>query len=398
MYKEVWITNYFYEGTIEDIIYQRLKDRIDWFEVVVGDLQPILAEVGETTRRLAMLPAEIRDAQLEKEIDALEQRLKNRELELLNLDAFAVAGNIFPEEPSPVTLPDLEVLLTQSGLTAALFKPHSTIKQAYLLGWQGQSLPITFSAACFDEHPDTVKFLSYGSTLLNELLASIPAPVPGDTGALVRFTTDSSGLDMRTWYVLEGEQPKAIESLTELRNWLQARGKLTSASGASAHDDTAIHEAEKHFADQVQTVRTHQAEVIQRRQVALAMAEKAKGQRLLVKAALVELALGQQKALFEKETYPAAFNETAIRGLQRHGYPWGALLQLTYEDGLSVDEGDDYYQQIKGSSRDSLMGRIAQLTEEAKRMVKSLNNTRVYDLLDHQHNGLLTHVTFYSCT
>ena len=48
-YQVVWISNYFYKDTIEDQIYQRLADRIDWFEVVVGDLQPILAEVGEAT-------------------------------------------------------------------------------------------------------------------------------------------------------------------------------------------------------------------------------------------------------------------------------------------------------------------------------------------------------------
>ena len=67
-HQEVWITNYFYKDAIEDQIHQRLADRINWFEVVVGNLQPILAEVGEVTRRLAMLPPTEREAQLERRL------------------------------------------------------------------------------------------------------------------------------------------------------------------------------------------------------------------------------------------------------------------------------------------------------------------------------------------
>ena len=78
VYPVVWISNYFYQDTIEDQIYQRLADRIDWFEVVVGDLQPILAQVGEVTKRLAMLPASEREVQLEKEIADLRERLSPR--------------------------------------------------------------------------------------------------------------------------------------------------------------------------------------------------------------------------------------------------------------------------------------------------------------------------------
>ena len=98
-YEEIWIRNYFYEGTIEDVIYQRLSDRINWFEVVVGDLQPILAEVGEITRRLAMLPAQERQSQLDQEIAQLRQRLQNREVESLNLDQFAESGVYKPSCP-----------------------------------------------------------------------------------------------------------------------------------------------------------------------------------------------------------------------------------------------------------------------------------------------------------
>ncbi len=366
-YDEVWIRNYFYKDTIEDVIYQRLADRIDWFEVVVGDLQPILAAVEETTRRLAMLPQKERWAELEREIASLKQRIQNRKMESLNLDLFAQTGDPSAGELSPVTLEDLEALLTRSAMTGHLFRPHPEIRDAYLLCHEGKELPVTFSPACFDEHPGTVQFLSYGSPLLAELLEAVPEPDWDQTDGLERFAEAEGGLELRAWYAGDGEGIRAVETLGELKSILSDREPAALSPGA-------IHEAEQGFRQKFREIRERQAEVIRRRQSASLRAERAKAQRLLVKAALVELALGQQPEMFEQQTYPSAFSDTAISGLRRHGYPWAPLLRLAYEDGLRVEEEDPYYQQIKGSSRDSLKGRLAQLTEEARRMVRRLGN------------------------
>ena len=138
VYREVWIYNYFYEDTIEDQIYQRLSDRINWFEVVVGDLQPILAEVGEITRQLAMLPASERQARLELEIKALRERLDHRAAESLNLDDFLDSDTFSPGAGSPVTLAQLEDLLIHSAETGSLFQPHSDISGAVFVVLAGR--------------------------------------------------------------------------------------------------------------------------------------------------------------------------------------------------------------------------------------------------------------------
>ena len=52
-YAEVWVRNYFYEGTVEAQVYRALEDRIDWFENVVGRLQPILGQVGRLIQSAA---------------------------------------------------------------------------------------------------------------------------------------------------------------------------------------------------------------------------------------------------------------------------------------------------------------------------------------------------------
>ncbi|MGB8644111.1 MAG: helicase-related protein [Anaerolineae bacterium] len=366
-YPEVWISNYFYENTIEDLIYQRLADRIDWFEVVVGDLQPILAEVGEMTRRLAMLPATERQARLEQEIAALRQRLQDREVESLNLDQFLEPEDYHPGPVSPVTLADLERLLTQSVATGRLFRSDPGMKGAYLLAWRGQTLPVTFSPACFDEHPDTVRFISYGSPLLADLLAVAPAPEGGASAPVVRCASDGD-IPLRAWYApRDGEtDPAPIETLAQLE------GMLKSGNAAPAIDDLFRERAGQLFAAQVAETRAHQAEMLNHRAMGVYLAERARGQRLLCQAAMVEIALGQQPELFDGGVYPTAFNEQAVRGLQRHHFPWAALLQLAFEPGLAPRADDPYYHQIADSTRESLRGRLNQLTEQARQAVTSL--------------------------
>ena len=88
---------------------------------------------------------------------------------------------------------------------------------------------------------------------------------------------------------------------------------------------------------------------------------------------MIEIALGQQPDLFEADVYPAAFSEEAMLGLQRHGFPWGPLLALAYEDGLAPREDDAYYQEISGDKRNALKSRLVQLGDEAKTAVRVLN-------------------------
>jgi len=370
-YREVWISNYFYQDTIEDVIYQRLSDRINWFEVVVGDLQPILAEVGETTRRLAMLPAGQRKAQLETEVAALRQRLQNREMESLNLDEYTQTEDGIPASASPVKLEDLQHLLTQSNMTAGLFRPHPNIPDAYLLTWKGERLPVTFSPTCFDAHPDTVRFMSYGSPLLADILESIPCPEPDSTCHVIRLSAQSGELNQCAWFISseDGADIVPVIDVTQLKEWLEGRAWDEQA----VISDELLAQAEQDFSLNVRQFEARQEEIIQQRRKALILAKKARAQRVLVKAALVELALGQQGTLWDTESYPSVFTEAAITGLKRHGYPWTALLRLALEPGLLPESDDLYYQQISGSSRESLRGRFAQLTEEAGRVVASLS-------------------------
>jgi hypothetical protein len=119
-----------------------------------------------------------------------------------------------------------------------------------------------------------------------------------------------------------------------------------------------------------------QQRIIQNRRTATYLAERVKAQRLLVKAALVEIALGQQRSLFDADVYPTSFSEQAVMGLQRHKAPWSTLVHLAFQSGLRPNDGDGFYLQIKSDSRESLKARFAQLTNEARQTAERLNAAR----------------------
>ena len=303
-----------------------------------------------------MLPRSQREIELVKELAALRQRLQNREVESLNLDQFVEAEEYHQGPLSPVTLLALEDILTSSQATGQLFTPHPEIPQAYLLKWRGHTLPVTFSRECFDEHPDTLRFLTYGSSFLADLLDSVPEP--DAHASFVRCATDDE-VHLRAWYgSSDGKTLQPIETLAELREQV-SQSRPTDVADLQA-------EAQKQFHMEAGRLRQHQAQLLHYQRLAHFLAEKAKAQRVLVKAALIEIALGQQPDLFEADVYPAAFTEEAVLGLQRHGFPWGPLLALAYADGLAPREDDAYYQDIASDKRETLKSRFAQLRRSSQ--------------------------------
>ena len=65
-----------------------------------------------------------------------------------------------------MTLPELERTIVQSRALGSRFHPHPSIVGAHLLDWNGQDQEVTFNPVLFDEHPNTLNLLSFGSDLL----------------------------------------------------------------------------------------------------------------------------------------------------------------------------------------------------------------------------------------
>jgi hypothetical protein len=273
-------------------------------------------------------------------------------LQALKLDEYQETRQPDGRLCSPVTLADLQAVLTQSDATRHLFQPHPELADAWVLSLDGTSAAVTFAREQFDAHPDSLQFLSYGNPLFHALLDSVPEPEALDV-CVVRFV-DAEGAPVREWYDLSGPAPATIPTLGDLKR------VLACAAPASTADEAVLH-----FREQVAALRCafeeRSAEFVAMQRSTL----RAKAQRLLIKAALVEIALGQEQELFEEAAYPTSFDENAVKGLRRHDVPWTWMLKIGYEPGLRPAATDPYWVDIKILARDKLRERFRALTIQA---------------------------------
>ncbi len=112
-----------------------------------------------------------------------------------------------------------------------------------------------------------------------------------------------------------------------------------------------------------------------------------KGRRLLVKAALIEIALGQQPGLFG-ETYPFDFSETAVTGLRRHKYPFGPLIKLVNAAGLKPSATDDFFLSLQNLSIERLKQKFGEARAQAEELVTQIQTHRA------KYVGAPSEVTF----
>ena len=363
-YPRVWIYNYFYEETVEAKIYQALNTRIDWFQDVVGPLQPILARVGRAIQRVALTTADEREQVFADEVGELEVAL-NAQADALDLDAWSAQAEIGGGWSPPVTLPELEALLTTLPTLRESFRPHESIAGAFWLTLAGEETAVTLNRAVFDAHPYTLRLLTPGAPLFDAVLAQVPAPQAGDTEkAGVRRVVVASPLPRVAYYALESGVPRRLDRLADVQQAL-------AASAGSAWDEAALAAAHSEADAATQA----EAERITAARSRLHRAQRdallARAERLLLDAALIELALGQQSHLLEPTSYPQAFNEKAVTGLTRHGYPWAGLVRLVCQHVpvRSPAPTNAFFIQIQTESPEQLRGRFEGLRRRAERLL-----------------------------
>jgi len=215
-----------------------------------------------------------------------------------------------------------------------------------------------------------VRFLSYGSPLLDEMLAELPEPeAEAFQRAGIARRIASGEFDLRGWYA----RPNPGASLAPIASFSALADRLKSAAATPLADEGLDVEAVEAFANEVTQAQDRHADILHKRRVAHYLTVLAKARFLLLRAALVEIALGQSPTLLDGDVYPAEFGEQAVLGLQRHGFPWAPLLKLTYQPGLAPDPSDDFFLKIANEKRETLIGRLNQLKGEARELVKALS-------------------------
>jgi hypothetical protein len=219
----------------------------------------------------------------------------------------------------------------------------------------GEEVAVTFDPAVADEHPDTVRLLTFGDRLLAELLASLGEPRAG-TGRLVRVRLLDARRPLVAWYRPDGAVPVRVEDL----------GALTSALAAvpPGAADGLREQAERAFREAV--ARRLEAE----RQAAVGRAAErlsalvARGKEVLEQATYVWAA---RRAGGAGEV-PALGPATVAAMVGDVGYPFGPL-RAKVGDPPEVGVRRPGWKEVAHRSAKQLEGAWGALRAEADRLV-----------------------------
>lgn len=364
-HRVVWIRNYFYKDTIEAEVYQRLEDRIDWFQTVVGELQPILSQVARTIKTLAMTPAAERERLLEQEVNSIRRALETRETELLGIEDYLDTELKREAEPRvPISLQELEELLVGSEIAGLTLELHPEIQGAYVLIWNGERFGVTFDPELYDAHPNSLRLLSFGDELLESILNSVPSPeLSNENKGILRL--ESEGPRRRCKYhVLDEDGRRAIETLAELR----AEVHSTTLSGWPSDARAA---AVKDFENYLRQLWERDAEMAKVSAEGERLALEEQARQLLLQAAFVELMLAQRQ-LGDDQDLPLDFSDRAVLRLRRHGYPFAGLLRIVDVTDLELSGAAPFYLKIQSDTPESLNRRFAELRTRIAEVLQRL--------------------------
>jgi len=363
VHSEVWVNHFFYEETVEAKVYQRLSDRIGWFEEVVGELQPILARVGRIIEQVALSRHEEREQRLEQALAGLRTEIEERQLAELNLDQYASHEPKAASEPqAPVTLVDLEKTLVNSEALGQFFKPHPTIDGAYLFSFNDSENAVTFRRDVFDQHPGSVRLMTYGEGLLATLLASVEEPEAATEGSVVGIAVESEAVRVCGYSARHNGGAEPIANLESLSVALDQGKTVDPPEVESAR--RVVEDVAHAFAHMI-----HERERTRRDAAYRALQETAR--QALVRAAYLDLALAQRPELGEKSAAPV-FSAEAILRLARHRYPFSGLVGLVPLHGLQLSPTAQEYLELAGASPEALRGKFEAEKQRAGELLAKL--------------------------
>lgn len=353
----IWIWNYFFEDTIEAKVYQRLSDRIDWFQGVVGPLQPILHRVGQTVRELALESKDERALNMEKLLKDLEAEIDRAQQEGLTLEDYVEQPPPAHDEPPPVTSEELESFMVDSQALGHRFRKHPRITGAFRVRWEGEDHEVTFRADLADEYPDTLRLLTFGDPLFRSLLEEVPKPQAPVFG-LARVHSLQPGPTRAAWY-------RSSESgIAEIQYFATLRESLSPA----ASDDAFLADAQSAFLSVVESELADQQDAGDRRNEERRSALVERGRRVLTRATYTWL--GRRSTLFGGGLPPMG-PSTVQSMLSDAKYPFAPLaVKVGGEIELTAESPE--WQEVAAKNEKQLEGIWHSLEGEAKHVLEQV--------------------------
>ena len=200
----VRIKHFFYLETVEADVYAALGGRINWFETVVGDLQPILQVVHRTIHDAAMARGERREQILEQGIRQVQQAPDHSDNPVSDLPPPPPP----PRVRSPLTLADLAAVIAESS------KGDRGSDGTFRLARE----PGMFTMEPALAEAEDVTFCSYNAPAFDRVMA-LPEPRPRSN--IVRLERGGSPKQVAYYGWSDGSW-RRVKSLSELRSFLES--------------------------------------------------------------------------------------------------------------------------------------------------------------------------------
>jgi len=358
------IYNYFYKDTVEADIYSRLEDRIDWFNWIVGRLQPILYRISETIKTVSLTPREERQKRLEQELEKLKDEFSSLEEEMIDLDNM-IDSSIDKSMPKePITLAHIRELFLGSEALKRYFKEHPNIEGAYILSYDRVNGEVTFDPTVFDSYPDKLHLMTYGDEVFESLLKLLIEKEPLEDLPVIRAEVRAPA-KMVAYYKAEGNNLHRIDNIEKLKLYLEEQEESSiSAEMIALAEEKLRTSAIEHAAN----IRNRERKKKSYEREALLET----GKRLLEEATYIQIAISQQASLFDEGLdIPVDFSLEAVqRVISRQGYPFTGLIKLVGWDGIGLSPMDDSYLRIKDLSTELLRGRLESTVNRAKHLLR----------------------------
>ncbi len=183
---QVDVTNLAYAGTVEDDILRRIEDSLHWFTTIVGNAQPVLASAESAVQRAAL--GQITPDGAVHEIEQMERQARASPVKLADLDA--VPKHAEPLKPA-MDLESLRAALLAITSCAERLTPHPDIEGVWLLRLDGSHHNVTFDRRQLERH-DNLSLLTWGSPLLNRLLATAESAAESATKSVAESATSTA--------------------------------------------------------------------------------------------------------------------------------------------------------------------------------------------------------------
>jgi ERCC4-related helicase len=367
-HENVFISNYFYADTVEAKIYQALSSRINWFEWVVGELQPILSSVAKTIQEVALTQRDAREERLQQAIADLNKKYDDLLAQGLDLDEYLVDEVEEVRGQCPVTLKDLESTLTQSPSLKSCWASHADYPNAWTLHVDETPVGVTFDRELFDEHPETVRLVTYGSEILTGLMNRLQQLQRySDLNApLIRCSTPEP-------VSLVGYYKVSVDAFTPISTFHELEDSLNQLDFSPTQE--IIEKVRYDFITKVNEIQTREVEKAKTAMESKRLALEESGRILLAQAGYIHIVRTHQMIDGEDQQLSLSlFGDTdnMIGILRTKKFPYAGLLTFPALDQIRLHPEDRFYQSIRNEQERELKTIEENIKSQARTVLNEL--------------------------